>query len=327
MGMKTRPIRGFTLVELLVVITIIGLLVALLLPAIQSARESARGTQCKNNLHQIGIAYHNLLTLSPLIDNLSASWVADFIPHLENQTTINNCPNDLGAGGFGSLEQLYFEQNNRWFSPLIDILENRPIPDPQIVHYWQGQTPRGNPEGPEPWEYYFDILGVGPTPPQDMLVVVISNDAGAAFRIGNPITIYGIHGSLLNPGCGSTHSLCAAESYDAIGTNSNWRNEEVIMRLSGRDVGIGYIDPVSPMPWGGRTSYGMNSNIGVQTRADQILVVEYNKAIVDVDADFFEEHFAPRHGETANVLYVDGHVDQRVQLQIDPAINADVWLP
>jgi prepilin-type N-terminal cleavage/methylation domain-containing protein len=84
--------RGFTLVELLVVIAIIGILIALLLPAIHAARESARRSQCTNNLKQIGVAiqtHHDVRKQFPMGRNgrnqFTVSWAFYILPQLEEQ--------------------------------------------------------------------------------------------------------------------------------------------------------------------------------------------------------------------------------------------------
>ena len=96
---RSSEYRGFTLVELLVVIAIIGVLVALLLPAVQAAREAARRTQCTNNLRQLGLALHSfhdthavfpaaddeLLTSPSLTSKWNASWMPHVLPYVEQQ--------------------------------------------------------------------------------------------------------------------------------------------------------------------------------------------------------------------------------------------------
>ncbi|MEW4452270.1 DUF1559 domain-containing protein [Bremerella sp. JC817] len=107
---KTQPRRrGFTLVELLVVIAIIGVLVALLLPAVQQARETARRMQCTNNLKQMGVALHNYhdtflaFPIGQLKHNHFGNdwdptvWSAAILPFMEQQTVYERIQQEWAA--------------------------------------------------------------------------------------------------------------------------------------------------------------------------------------------------------------------------------------
>jgi prepilin-type N-terminal cleavage/methylation domain-containing protein/prepilin-type processing-associated H-X9-DG protein len=93
---------GFTLVEMLVVIAIIGVLVALLLPAVQAVRESARRTECTNNLRQVGLALHSYCNVSEYfpvgcLDNTKHGLFTWILPHVE-QNAMYNQLNLSGSG-------------------------------------------------------------------------------------------------------------------------------------------------------------------------------------------------------------------------------------
>jgi len=111
--MSPRSQRGFTLVELLVVIAIIGILIALLLPAVQAAREAARRSQCMNNLAQFGLALQNYDSahemLPPGVVNPEGpirsepqgyhmSWLVQLLPYVEEQVTFQHV--DFSGGAY-----------------------------------------------------------------------------------------------------------------------------------------------------------------------------------------------------------------------------------
>ncbi|TWT92900.1 putative major pilin subunit [Botrimarina colliarenosi] len=112
---KTGRNRGFTLVELLVVIAIIGILVALLLPAVQAAREAARRTQCVNQLRQLGVAMLNFESTFGGLPPMAKSWT---------NAELNALYEGTGYAAPGG-----WYDDHGWYIPLMPYIEEASLTD------------------------------------------------------------------------------------------------------------------------------------------------------------------------------------------------------
>jgi prepilin-type N-terminal cleavage/methylation domain-containing protein/prepilin-type processing-associated H-X9-DG protein len=137
MSSSRRVRSGFTLIELLVVIAIIGVLIALLLPAVQSAREAARRAQCTNNLKQIGLALHNYhdafgsFPPGAIADESKPAgiwggaqsvlaWRALILPQMEAGNTYNALNFDIHGSTGSSWYTSWVTVNSNWLCPSDD---------------------------------------------------------------------------------------------------------------------------------------------------------------------------------------------------------------
>jgi prepilin-type N-terminal cleavage/methylation domain-containing protein/prepilin-type processing-associated H-X9-DG protein len=212
-----RGRRGFTLIELLVVIAIIGVLIALLLPAVQAAREAARRAQCTNNLKQIGLAMHNYHSTNntfPMggvpsrrigdleIQGSWGSWSAHalMLPFLE-QVPIANATNfelvnltDAGQGGFQANTTVTVSRINSFLCPsspqFTGNIHGFPLRAPGN-NYFASVGASMNQYGGPPWDWFrplpngmFQCMGE-PISERDVLDGTSNTIAFSEWRIGD----------------------------------------------------------------------------------------------------------------------------------------------
>ncbi|WP_437192053.1 DUF1559 domain-containing protein [Planctomicrobium sp. SH527] len=162
--------HGFTLIELLVVIAIIAILIALLLPAVQQAREAARRSQCKNNMKQLGLGFHNFestyqffpgsLTPGSVSNSGTHYWGAQILPYLDNNPLSEIYDYSIAFNNYANAEAVKFHLP-------FQVCPSNPEGFRVVMSGSKTTAPTGSDARSNGWEFsvndYIGALSVGTT--------------------------------------------------------------------------------------------------------------------------------------------------------------------
>ena len=304
-----RHRRGFTLVELLVVIAIIGILIALLLPAVQAAREAARRMSCQNNIKQLGLALHNFESTYKVFP--ASGWT---------QAGPGN-----PAGKFVGWRPLIM--------PFIELENVRTLYDFKL-NWWEGTnvTVASIP---------IPTFRCPSTPSRPDTLAAVAKPPRPAMTFTTPIAptdyeaLMGVQPSSINPHL-STPLYNAANHFSVMFRNSVTRFSDItdgssmtiiVVECAGRpvvyrlgrsqpnvsdDQGIGWADSEGPFSFDGSNADASVEGCGVAGGCTYVM----NKRNDNEPYSF--------HPGGCNVLYADGHIDltsQTVDIRVFAALS------